>query len=296
MAFTALVASLLVASVASVASASESTYENVARGAFIDGSFSTSAAGDAIMGELGGEYAGIRFSRDLRTVMQWDVLVALKSGVLGNEHPYLFLIGTRALAFVEGGFLLRHKQDSAFNGYIGARVSGALQILANPDVGRFDEINAADGTGGSDARAAFRVNVGSAWVHRPTSFFSTLFFQEELQAPTTNFPSYAFSELGVALRFDIEKSVMATLEGLVGFSQTHTNALGGSDQTTRIGASGSFRKFFAHGMWIGLSVSIERDSDQVSYGGASAFDTADAPALSAMLSYGLPLSIFDRRR
>lgn len=181
-------------------------------------------------------------------------------------------------------------RTAIFRGYVGARISGAAQILGNPDVPRFDEINAADGTGGASARGAFRASAGGAWISHSSAFFATLFGQEELQAPTTNYPSYAFSEFGVALRFDVEKSIMTTLEGLVGVTPNRTSALGGySDQTSRVGLSGSFRKLFTNGMWIGVSISIERDSDHVAYTGGAAFDTTDAPAFAATLFYGLPL-------
>lgn len=269
------------------AASSARAYENVARGALVDGSFTTSSAGDALMGELGGESAGIRIHE--RFVMQWDVLLALKAGVLGNEHPYLFLIGPRALAWVEGGYLIPRGGGDPFNGYVGVRASGTMQILGNPDVSQFNLINAADGTGGASARGAFRASAGCAWIKERVAFFATVFGQEELQAPTEDYPSYAFSELGVALRFDIERSVMASLEGLVGTTPTRSDPRGFVDQTMRAGAYGSFRKIFGNGMWLGASVSIERDTDQLVYGNGSVFDTGNAPIFSAMLTYGVRL-------
>ncbi len=281
-------ASLLAFAFVTLVASRASAFENVARGAFIDGGFATSAAGDALTGEIGGESLGIRTSCDGRFVMQWDALLALKAGVLGNANPYLFLVGPRANAWVEGGWLIRHR--STFSGYLGARASGAAQLLGNPDVSRFDEINAADGTGGASARGALRISAGGARISGASSLIVALFGQEELQAPTTNIPSYAFTELGVSLRWDVERSIMLTLEGLFGVTPTSTDALRGfTDQTTRIGASGSFRKIFKNGMWLGLSLSFERDSDHIQYLGGSAFDTANAPVFASTLFYGLPL-------
>lgn len=281
-------ASLLAFGFVTLVASRASAFENVARGAFIDGGFATSAAGDAITGEVGGESLGIRTSCDGRFVMQWDALLALKAGILGNTHPYLFLVGPRALAWVEGGWLIRHR--STFSGYLGARVSGAAQLLGNPDVSRFDEINAADGTGGASARGALRLSAGGASIRGTTALIVTLFGQEELQAPTTNYPSYAFTELGVSLRYDVEKSMMLSLEGLFGVTPSSTDVLRGfTDQTSRIGASGSFRKIFINGMWLGLSLSIERDTDHIQLSGGSGFDTGNAPVFASTIFFGLPL-------
>ena len=71
------------------------------RGAIADGGIGTSMVGDTLMFELGGQWAGLRFVRDRRWLLQWDALVAARGGYLANEHPYLFLIGGHELAWAE---------------------------------------------------------------------------------------------------------------------------------------------------------------------------------------------------
>ena len=101
----------------SVASAAHA-FENVTQGATATFEFGTYPVGDTLMGQIGGDWQGLRFSRDWHWVMQWEVFAALKGGYLGNQHPFLFLIGPHLSSWVEGGYRLSDKKG--FAPYFGA--------------------------------------------------------------------------------------------------------------------------------------------------------------------------------
>jgi hypothetical protein len=265
-------------------------FENVSQGATASFGFGTTPVGDTLLGEVGADWLGLRYASDLHWLMQWDVSLALRLGYLGNQHPYLFLIGPHATAWLEGGY--RFASTPGFGPYVGARIGGDASVLGNPDVAQLDTINAVDGVGGIVARGVGRISAGTAYVDRARSVILTVFVQEMLQAAQINTPSRAFTAAGFAARVDLPKSIIATFEGGWGVTPARTNALlGTTDQTSRGWFAFTLRKIFKNGMWVGGAVTFERDTDHIVYETTrtTTFDTGDAPRFSISLTYGLPL-------
>jgi hypothetical protein len=262
-------------------------FDDIVRGVVVSGSFETAPVGDAILGELGGAWGGLRAFPDRLWIMQWDVLATLKAGVLGSEHPYLFLIGPHGSSWVEGD---RRFGLAKTTFYLGARVSGDASSLGNPDVKSFAAINSVDGVGGIVARGSARITGGASYLDAKHSLLVGLFVQEELDAPEINTPSYAFAELGLSARFDVARSFMGSVEGLCGITPTRGDATRSTtDSTMRCSVAAAFRKIFANGVWLGATLSYERDTDHLVYAGGGTYDTASAPTFAVALSLGVPL-------
>ncbi len=266
-------------------------FANIEHGAILDASFGTAAPGDTIFAELGGESLGLRTLGCTRFMLQWDVLGALEAGWLGNEHPFLFLIGPHLLASLElDARLFRTKRWSP---YVGVGISGEASVLEHPGLSSSDltTINYVDGVDVAASNGAQRASSSGrrCWTRGgPLLFY--LFGQEQLQGAETVTPAESFTEIGIGARYDVTGSVVATLEGLFGMAPSTTNDyLGLHDTTTRLAAQGSVRKVFANGMWLGLAASIEQDRDHVAYASGVTFDTANAPTFRATLTLGVPL-------
>jgi hypothetical protein len=264
-------------------------FASIEHGAILDGSFGTAAPGDTIFAELGGESLGIRTLGCTRFMLQWDVLAALELGWLGNEHPFLFLIGPHLFGSVElDARMFRAKHWSP---YAGVGVSGEASVLANPNLSlsQLDTVNYVDGIGGDVARGSVRVVFGVSMLERRRSLLVYAFGQEQLEELSA--VGQSFTEVGVGARYDVTRSVMATIEGVFGVSPNRSQPLLGlTDQTARLAGSATVRKIFGNGMWIGLSALLSRDSDHVAYASSTrSYDTGDAPAFRVTLTLGVPL-------
>ncbi len=280
----------VLAAVASLSMAtSAQAFDNVTRGAAVSFGFGTTPVGDTLMGEIGGDWLGIRVCHCMRWVMQWEVLATLKLGYLGNEHPFTFFIGPHFGSWVEGG--MRTSGKTGFSPYLGLRIGGDVQLLGNPGTKELDTINAVDGVGGIVAEGWARFTAGGAYLDANRSVILTAFVQELLQPERINTPSRAFTGGGASLRFDVPHSWFATIEGGYAATPGRNDALRGlSDTTTRAWIGGSVRKIFENGMWVGGALSYERDMDHVVYASSgTTFDTADAPRFNVSILYGLPL-------
>lgn len=276
--------------VASNALADPPDLDSVARGAIFDTSIGTSMVGDTLMAELGGESAGIRSLRRGAWLLQWDALLAAKAGYHANQNPYLFLVGAHALAWAEGG--ARFLPSRTWSPYVGLRLANEAQIMGHPGIPLSDleRLNAVDGVGGVNERALVRVDGGASFLDPLHSLLLVGFVQEAFRAPTLHARGQAFTELGLAVRFDLSRSVMASLEGVWGVTPARATAPGLSDRTTHAGVSATFRKIFKNGMWIAAALSVERDTDHLAYAASGAvFDTANAPTFGFTLLYGLSL-------
>lgn len=261
-------------------------FDTIVRGATVSGSIATTPVGDALMGELGGQWGGLRVLRNDTWVLQWETLVAIKAGWLGNEHPFLFLAGPHASAWVEVG--RRFRSWRRFSPYVGLRLAGDAQWLGSPDVASLDAINSVDGVGGIVARGAARLAVGNAYFDEARSFIVAPFIQEELDAPELHTQSLAFTEMGIEVRYDLPRSLTASFDGLCGLTfDRHDASLGTSDSTMRCGLVATFRKIFGNGMWLGASLSFQRDTDHLVYASGGTYETADAPVFQFALTYGV---------
>jgi len=251
--------------------------------------FGSSSAGDTLMGEIGGEWLGLRAFRDRHFIMQWDVYLALRGGYLGNQHPFLFLIGPHALSWFDAGW--RFASQKGFSPFLDARIGGDVSILGNPDVPQFDQINSVDGVGGVAARGFARIGAGNAYLDDKRVVLLTVGIDELLQPSQINTPSYAFTGGYVSVRVASDLSVMATFEGGFGGNfGRHDTLRNIDDSTTRAWIGANIRKIFSTGFWLGGAVSYEALSDHIVYQPrGTTFDTAEAPRFSISLYVGIPL-------
>ncbi len=276
----------LIAAALAACGARAEAFDDVVRGATVSAGIATTPVGDALMGELGGAWGGMRV-RDRRWVLQWELLLAARAGWLGNQHPFSFLAGVHASSWVEAGY--RFRSAARFSPYLGLRLAGDAQSLAAPDAPSLESVNAVDGVGGNVARGALRVAFGASYFDEARSVLLTPFVQEELDAPELHTPGASFTELGLALRYDVQRSLVASLEGFCGVTPERHTLVGTSDTTMRCGLDGALRKIFANGMWIGATLALRHDTDDVGYAGGASYETGDAPWFSFAISYGVPL-------
>jgi hypothetical protein len=264
-------------------------FESASQGVVVDSGIGVSHAGDALMFELGGGSAGIRSYGDGRWLFQWDVLVAARGGWLAAQHPFLFLVGPHALAWTEVGYRFLH--SSRWSPYLGARIGGDVLVMPHPglSLGELRTINDVDGVGGVVAKGLVRVEAGVSMLEGQRSVLLVAFAQEAMGGPQVNAPAVAFTEGGLGLRFDLARSLVASVEGVLGIAPARSNGpLGFTDQTTHAGLDLAFRKMFRNGMWLGAAGVIEENTDRVVYSGTT-YSTADSPSLGFTLSFGMPL-------
>ncbi len=226
-----------------------------------------------------------------RWLLQWDGLLTFKAGVLGQTHPYTPMIGGQASGFGEAGYRFEH--DSPVSLYGGLRLAAAMQVMApwGVSLSALRTVNSVAGVGGVNLGGLLRGVVGASWLTGNRSLLLTAFVQESGRLGQPNRPGAAFTDVGVAARFDVARSLMLSAEGFWGVAPSTTDAaLGSRDQTTHIGLAADVRKIFANGMWLGLRSSYEVESDATSYSvSGAAYHTTDAPWLTIALSYGYPL-------
>ena len=277
--------------VAATESAAAPRFESGVRGAIVEGQIGTSRAGDALMFELGAETAGLRSLKDRRWILLWDVRAAGRGGYLANQHPYLFLIGAREVAWAEGGY--RFRAAGRFSPYLGARLGNEGHVMVHPSLAlsAFDTINDVDRVGGTALAGSARIDFGASLLDDRRSLLLVAFVQEELRSALVNTPAQAFTEGGLGARLDVASGTTLQVEGLFGLTPTRRNSyLGFTDRTTRVAGTASVRKTFRNGMWIAASMSLERDSDHVVYdSGGAIYDSKDAPRFDLAILYGVPL-------
>ena len=262
-----------------------SAFDDAIRGATASASFGAGSAGDTLMAQVGAAWAALRVY-DGAWLVQWDLLVALRAGYLGNEHPYAFLVGPHASSWIEGGY--RFKSARRFSPYVGARLSGDASYLGATSGPPLADTNIGTDVAGPVARGAVRIGAGSAYLDEGRAFVATLFVQEAIDGAQLHADARAFTEGGVSLRFDVAGSLMTSLDGFCGATFARDDALRGTTTTTtRCGLAALARKVFRNGMWLGASLSLEHDTDRVSYTGGMTYDTGEPPAFGVALSYGV---------
>jgi hypothetical protein len=270
-------------------------FENILLGAVLDFGFGSSAAGQTLLGDLGGEYTGVRTFRDRAWLVEWDALLAARGGMLGNTHPYIGLAGIRALAYAEPGY--RWLPERRVSPYTGLRAGGELVVMTQPGtaISDLDRLNSVDGVAGVVARGAFRIDVGVSLLDGERSLVLVGLFQESLRAPGIYSPGMTFAEGGVAARFDWSRRLTATFEVLAGQSPTRSNAaLGTGVQTTIVELALLVRFVFKNGVWLQGSGGYALESERRTYQGSpQIYETVSAPTFSAVIGCGVSL---DRKR
>jgi hypothetical protein len=268
----------------------EPSFQNVSLGGVITAGFGTSSAGYDLMGEVGGEYVGIRSFALRAWLVQWDALLAGRAGILANEHPFMALAGAHERGNVEAGSrVLPHE---AWSPYWGFGLDTDLQVLTAPGVpiGNLDRYNNVDGVGGVTANGAIRVAVGASWLTSSHSVLLEVFFQEALRAPEVDAGGISFSEGGLSARWDIFQSFTLHVAAFAGRSPAlHNTALNYTEQTVHAELDGDLRKTFRNGMWLGAELNLFQESHTLAYVAGHTYGAADPLFLAATLVFGIPL-------
>lgn len=259
------------------------------RGVVVLGSIDFTSVGDALLGHVGGQWSEIEALPGGKWLLQWDGLVTLTGGVLGQTHPYTPMLGVRASGFFEGGWRMRPARPWSL--YLGGRLAlkGVVMPPWGTSLGALATVNNVAGVGGAALGGGLRIDAGASWLSGRHGLLATAFVGESGRLPQTNLSGAAFTDLGAMVRFDAAGAWMLSGEALWG--TTPAIALGPpnrSDQTTHVGFAVDCRKIFGNGMWLALRVSDDVESDFITYGGSGAtYHTRNAPTLGARLLFGV---------
>ncbi len=242
------------------------------------------------MGDLGGESAGIRAFAAGRWLLSWDVIASVRGGVLANREPYLSLFGMSAAAWIEPVYRFL---DHGWSPAVSVRLGDDALVMWHPGVslGELHRLNDMDGVGGVFARGLVRAGGGASFLDGTRSLLLQVFAQEFFQSHGANADAKAFTEVGIAARFDWTRGFSAALEGSTGTTlRLDDAALHRTYRTSRIGVAGNVRKIFANGMWLALFGSLKRDADHVTYEATNTtFDTASPADVTLGAAFGFSL-------
>jgi hypothetical protein len=265
-------------------------YRNISLGAIADIAYGSSSGGDSILGQLGAEYVGIQTFRDRSLLVQWDTFLAARGGIVGNTLPFTSIAGGHTYANVEAGY--RFQRHHRFSFYMGGRLNGDLSVMTHPgtSIGNLDTLNDANGVLGVDATGLIRADLGVSMLSGKYSLVLVAFFQEAASAPDIYTSGSAFSEGGVAARFDITRKLTASLEAFAGRGATSTQAaLDTTVQNSYAEISGLVRGNFRNGIWLALSGLYGRQFEHRVYRASmTTYDTASAPEFNISLLLGIP--------
>jgi hypothetical protein len=273
--------------------------DSVVHGAVTDVSAETSAAGDALMAEFGAEWAGIHSDRPGRWLIDWDLLAAVRAGVLANQPQLLTLLGGHVVAWGQIGF--RTSVAGPWSPYVGSRLGGDLLVMVHPGVSlsaprtvnnlsTLNTVNNMDGVGGLVASGVVGLELGASMLEPDHSLRMVAIVQESLHSSGTYTPGFAFTDVGLGVRFDVAQSITTSVDVVVGAAHTRSNAsLGYTDQTLHGRLDFGLRKIFHNGMWLGVGLTAERYPDEIAYTPGASYTTADAFTFSLVLSFGFPL-------
>ena len=265
-------------------------FDSVVHGGVAEASVGTSAAGDKLMGELGGEWAGLRSDWPGRWLVDWDLRAAFRAGVLGNTPQPLSLLGGHLAAW--GGLGLRTSVTSPWSPYVGSRLGGDLLVMTHPglSLSALNTVNNMDGVGGVVAGGVASLELGASLLEESQALRIVAIVQESLHTSGTYTPGFAFTDVGVGVRFDVAESLTISTNVVVGAAPTRSNAaLGYTDQTFHGRVDFGLRKVFHNGMWLRVGLGAERYVDQVTYTPGATYRTADAFTFSLVTSFGFPL-------
>jgi hypothetical protein len=273
-----------------LSSAPAYAFDSVVHGAVAEASVATSAAGDSAIGEFGGEWAGLQSDKPGRWLADWDLRAALRGGALGNQPQPLSLFGGHLGAF--GGIGVRTSVSGPWSPYAGGHLGGDLSVMVHPGLplSALNTVNNMDGVGGLVASGVVGLDLGASLLERNHSLRIVALVQESLHTSGTYTPGFAFTDLGIGVRFDVAESLTISLDLLVGAAPTRGNAaLGSTDQTFHGRVDFELRKVFRNGMWLAVGLTAERYVDQITYTPGATFTTADAFTFGLAVSFGFPL-------
>jgi len=261
--------------------------ESVVRGAIAEADFGSGGAGYTLMGELGGEWAGIQSDKPGRWLVDWDLLGAFRGGILVNTPQPVGLLGLHLAGWAQGG--LRTTVESPWSPYIGGRLGGNLLVMAQPGVAlsALNTVNNMTGVGGVVGVGVVGVEVGASMLEAARSLRLVVVVQESLHSQQTYTPAFAFTDIGLAARFDAAESITTYLAVVIGAAPARNNAaLDYTDQTFHGRLDFGFRKIFNKGMWLDTALTVERYFDQIVYPHGASYTTGDAFILGVGVSFG----------
>ncbi len=248
-------------------------------------------SGFGLFAEVGVQSWGLQTLADDRWLLQWDALLAFRSAVLANTWPLTGFVGVATHDFVELG--TRFLPTQPWSPYLGARLGGDASVMARPGnaLNSINTLNANEGYGSIAVAGAARLAAGASRLSGDNAVLLTAFLQEALVAPRVMSPGVSFTEVGLAGRLDLHRTLTIALEGLVGLAPTRTNdALHLTDQQLRLQISGSVQKTFANGVWLAFAASYTRDSDRTVYlNSHTVYETVNAGTTSGAFTVGVPL-------
>jgi hypothetical protein len=265
-------------------------FDSVVHGTVAEAGVGTSSAGDAAMGELGGEWVGLQSDRPGRWLVDWNLRAALRAGVLGNQPQLLSLFGGHLRAW--GGMGLRTSVTGPWSLYVGGRLGGDLFAMVHPglSLSALNTVNNMDGVGGVVASGVVGLELGASMLEQSDSLRILAILQESLHTSGAYTPGFAFTDVGVGVRFDVAESITTSVDLVVGAAPTRSNvALGSTDQTIHGRVDFGLRKVFHNGMWLAVGLTAERYVDRITYTPGASYTTADAFTFSVVTSFGFPL-------
>ena len=265
-------------------------FDTEVHGVFVDVGLRTSIGGDAVLGDVGGAWSGLRSFCEASLLVDWDLSLSLRTGYAANAIPGIFLLGGQAVARTEVGY--RTASASPWSPYVGLRLGGEFAVVGHPGLplSQLSTYNDLYGIAGVRASGSGGLAVGASFLDEERSLRLELLLQESLTSAGTYTPGHAFSEAGLGVRYDTRRSITLALEGLVGIAPPRRiPALGYTDQTWHWSVQAWFRDIFDNGMWLGVLASVDRLQDEVSYSSGAWFSTGNAPTVSLTVSFGVPL-------
>jgi len=234
----------------------------------------SSRVGYGALGEVGVRALATRSLDERRWLARWDLSLTTKGGLLGSALPVTALLGARARAEGELGRRLD------------PRARWSAHALAE-GVG----VNDLNGTGGFIATGRVRVGLGASYLDATHLLVVVGFVQEALRPTAVDADGVAFTDAGLECRYDVARRFTLLAEASWGWAALARNAaLGSTDRTTHLEATGGARRWLSERMWLGLAATAARDGDRVAYAASkTSYATRAIPDMRFTISYGLNL-------
>jgi hypothetical protein len=151
-------------------------------------------------------------------------------------------------------------------------------------------VNNMDGVGGVVASGVVGIDLGASLLERSHALRIVAIIQESLHTSGTYTPGFAFTDVGVGVRFDVAQSLSISVDVVGGAAPMRSNTgLGYTDQTFHGRVDFGLRKVFRNGMWLRVGLTAERYVDEITYTSGASYTTADAFTFGLAVSFGFPL-------
>jgi hypothetical protein len=248
----------------------------------------SSRIGYGALGELGVRALATRSLDERRWLARWDLSLTTRGGLLGSALPVTPLLGVRARA--EGELGRRLVPRARWSPYAQAEGVADLQWLTPPSP-QPAGVNDMTGTGGFIATGRVRLGFGASYLDARHALVAVAFIQEALRPTAIDADGVAFTDAGLECRYDVARRFTLLAEASWGWAEVTRNAaLGATDRTTHLQATGGARAWLTGRMWLGLAATAARDDDRLAYAASNAsYATRAIPDVRVTISYGLEL-------